>query len=85
MDGMKIIWDAVEAVQKQPIVEPRVFNCPQCGQETETLHEGYCEECRDQRQRELNEHNASIDFWDSLSDKEKDFYIRSAAGYISGR
>lgn len=55
-------------------------NCPQCGEETETLHEGYCEECRDERQRALNEHNASFDFWEKCTDAERDFYIRSATG-----
>ena len=60
--------------------EVTMFNCPQCGEETETLHEGYCEECRDERQNALNEHNARFDFWEKCTDAEKDFYIRSAAG-----
>lgn len=50
-------------------------NCPQCGEETETLHEGYCEECRDERQRALNEHNASFDFWEKCTDAERSFYF----------
>lgn len=56
-----------------------MFNCPQCGEKTETLYEGYCEECRDERQNALNEHNAMFDFWEKCTDAEKDFYIRSAA------
>ena len=57
-----------------------MLNCPQCGEETETLHEGYCEECLNERQSALNEHNARFDFWEKCTDTEKDFYIRSAAG-----
>jgi NMD protein affecting ribosome stability and mRNA decay len=55
-----------------------MFDCPQCGGETETLYEGVCEDCRVDNQRRLNEHNASYDFWQKCTDAEKDFYIRSA-------
>ena len=54
------------------------FICPQCGKETDRLHEGYCEECQTENQRRLDEHNASYDFWQRCTDKERDFYIRSA-------
>ena len=57
-----------------------MFNCPQCGEETETLHEGFCEECRDERQTTLDEHNARFNFWEKYTDAEKDYYIKSAAG-----
>ena len=55
-----------------------MYDCPQCGNETEILHEGYCEECKNERQTALNEHNARFDFWEKCTDDEKDFYIRSA-------
>lgn len=34
-----------------------IYDCPQCGEETETLHEGFCEDCRKQNQEALDEHN----------------------------
>lgn len=52
------------------------YCCPQCGFDTETLHEGYCQECCEQRQQELNLHNARFDWWDSLSDAERRDQIR---------
>ena len=52
--------------------------CPQCGNETQELYEGYCEDCRNQNQSELNEHNAQFDFWEGLTDAERDIYIKGA-------
>lgn len=40
-----------------------MFNCPQCSYETETLNEGYCEDCRKDNQNSLNSHNAQFDHW----------------------
>ena len=54
------------------------FYCPKCGDDTETLHEGYCEKCRDQRQMELDQNNARYDWWESLSDGERRDQIRKA-------
>jgi hypothetical protein len=56
-----------------------MYDCPQCGEETETLHEGVCETCREENQRRLNAHNASFDFWEKCTDAEKDYYIKSAS------
>lgn len=53
-------------------------DCPQCGEETEVLHEGYCLDCRDENQRVLDEHNARFDWWDSLTDRDRDKLIRRA-------
>lgn len=52
--------------------------CPQCGESTETLNEGCCEECRCQNQRRLNAHNISFDRWESLSDQEREQEIKLA-------
>lgn len=52
--------------------------CPQCGEPCEYLVEGYCEACQQMNQDSLNEHNAAFDFWEALTDAERDFYIRSA-------
>ena len=54
--------------------------CPQCGETVERLNEGYCDDCHEERQSALNEHNARFDFWEKCTDKERDFYIKSAAG-----
>ncbi len=53
-------------------------DCPQCGEPTETFFEGYCEDCRDERQRVLDEHNARFNWWEKLSDAERDRHIREA-------
>lgn len=52
--------------------------CPCCGEDTETLYEGYCEICRKQRQDELDLHNATYDWWQGLSDREREVQIRNA-------
>ena len=52
--------------------------CPDCGEPTEALYEGYCESCRDERQRELDEWNAAHDAWSDMSDAQRDRAIRRA-------
>lgn len=56
------------------------YHCPHCGEAVERLNEGYCEDCRNERQTALNEHNAKFDFWENCTDAEKDCYIKSASG-----
>lgn len=46
-------------------------NCPQCSHETETLNEGYCEDCRQENQNSLDLHNAEYDGWQKLSDNQR--------------
>lgn len=48
-----------------------MFDCPQCGFETETLNEGYCEECRGINQKALDDHDFQLKRWESLSDNER--------------
>lgn len=55
-----------------------LYDCPKCGFPTETLHEGYCEECCNENQRDLDEHNARFDWWESLSDQEREQQIKEA-------
>lgn len=55
-----------------------MFDCPQCGYETETLNEGCCEVCREQNQRALDLHNAQFDWWQSLTDEQRDAQIKNA-------
>lgn len=56
-----------------------MFNCPQCGEPTETLREGYCEDCRSENQKNLNTHNAQFDYWEKLTDDERWKRIKKAA------
>lgn len=54
------------------------FDCPGCGEPTPELREGYCPECLESRQYELDLHNARFDRWESLTDAERWAEIRSA-------
>ena len=54
-------------------------HCPQCGEDTETLHEGYCAECCDGNQRRLDAHNAGFDRWERMTDAQRDEEIKAAA------
>lgn len=54
------------------------YCCPQCGELTEELHEGYCAYCCEQNQRELDLHSASFDRWERITDSERDAEIKAA-------
>ena len=54
----------------------KLYYCPQCGCETEELFEGYCKDCLRQRQSELDEFNCKFDWWNRLTEKEKDNIIK---------
>jgi hypothetical protein len=56
-----------------------IYDFPQCGEETETLDEGYCPECCYQRQKELDEHNARYTWWNSLTDRQRNDEIKKGA------
>jgi len=51
--------------------------CHQCGEDTPELFEGYCEECRDERQRELHDHNFRFDRWEGLTDQQRSAEIKN--------
>jgi len=53
--------------------------CPQCGDDTDELVEGYCSFCYEVNQLALDEHNAGYDAWQELSDAERWDYIKDAA------
>ncbi len=55
------------------------YTCPQCGEETSELHEGYCEDCCRANQTALDDHNAAHDAWARLSDDQRWSAIRQAA------
>ena len=48
-----------------------MFYCPHCGEDTETLNEGYCSDCSEELQNELDQHNFEYDRWQSLTDQER--------------
>ena len=49
-----------------------ILECPSCGEEDPLLHEGYCEDCWADRQGAPDFHNSQYDYWNSLTDKEKE-------------
>jgi len=56
----------------------KYVTCPQCGEDTETLDEGYCEPCRVDNQQRLDKHNFEFDQWQKMNDKERDEAIKMA-------
>jgi hypothetical protein len=55
-----------------------MFDCPQCGETAEQLPEGVCPDCLGDNQTRLDQHNAQFDWWESLSDAERDRQIKLA-------
>lgn len=52
------------------------YDCPQCGESTETLHEGYCADCCAENQVALDKHNAEFYAWQNMTDLQRDKAIR---------
>lgn len=62
---------------------PCSLTCPQCETPLTDVdelnrNEGVCESCCEQNQAELDEHNCQSDWWNSMSDDERDAVIRFA-------
>lgn len=57
------------------------MDCPQCGNETEQLFEGYCKECYEDNQRRLDEFNFRQEYWDRLNQEKKDEWIKKGCIY----
>lgn len=57
---------------------PKLFYCPQCGDQTNTLYQGYCEECCESGQLALDQHNAGHDHWNNMTDGQREEAIRRA-------
>lgn len=55
------------------------WTCPQCGEFTPDLHEGYCADCCVDNQAAVDAHNAALDAWERLTDRERGDRIRRAA------
>lgn len=58
------------------ILSACVLHCPQCGEPVDQLHEGYCEECCNQNQAELDRFNAEYDHWNRMDDERREEAIR---------
>lgn len=58
-----------------------ILECSSCGEEDPCYHEGYCEDCWAERQGALDLHNAQYDYWEGLSDKEREDQIRWSSNH----
>lgn len=59
-------------------METDMFICPQCSTETINLNEGYCEDCSQENQLKLDQHNFEFDAWERLAANERDARIKGA-------
>ncbi len=50
--------------------------CTQCGDPTKEFHEGYCKECCNQNQQELDRHNWEYDNWNKMDDECREEAIK---------
>ena len=48
------------------------MDCTQCGEETKEFHEGYCLDCCEDNQKNLDNHNFEFDAWNSLSNEQRE-------------
>ena len=64
--------------RKDDVVVDIGICCTQCGEDTEELYEGFCEDCCNHNQVELDFHNASFDRWESLDSNQREAEIKHA-------
>lgn len=55
-----------------------MFYCPQCGEDTPELHEGYCLDCCSENQATLDKHNFEFEQWQLMNEAERNQAIKSA-------
>ena len=55
-----------------------MYHCPQCGDDTPELHEGYCRHCCEENQAALDAHNSAYVAWQKMTDVQRDAAIRRA-------
>jgi len=77
--AMAVVQDAMMAFCEAEKGIASAFVCPQCGDPTEALHEGYCEPCRDANQNALDLHNAEYDRWQGMTDRQRADEIKCAS------
>jgi len=68
--------DAYKTNAHKGRIQVNELNCPQCGEPTDQLHEGYCEECCNQNQAELDRHNHEYDHWSRLDNERREDLIK---------
>lgn len=68
----------IEDMNAQEDLADMEHDCPQCGEPTFELHEGYCRECCDANQAALDKHNAQYDAWQAMTDAQRDAAIKRA-------
>lgn len=54
------------------------MNCPQCGGITLTLHEGVCEECRQDNQSRIDVHFQEFERWRKMTNRQREDEISKA-------
>lgn len=52
--------------------------CSDCGEPTEVFVEGYCAECHEKRQQQLDAHHARFARWSRLTPAQREQEIRDA-------
>ena len=52
--------------------------CTTCGEDATEFREGHCIHCFTDRQNALDLHNAQFDWWESLTDQQREIAIRMA-------
>lgn len=77
-EGQGTICTTLARDKFDKIIVQEKFDCPQCGNETKTLNEGYCEDCRKENQAQLDKHNAQYDEWNGMTDEQRDEAISTA-------
>ena len=56
----------------------KAVDCSQCGEVSLKFREGVCIECFEDNQFALDSHNEQYDWWESLTDEERESYIKNA-------
>lgn len=57
-------------------LEKYFIDCPQCGDSVSQLHEGYCGDCCNENQRQLDQHNYEYEHWQRMDDERREELIR---------
>jgi len=57
------------------------IECGQCGEITDSLHDGYCEQCYMENQQALDSHNHEYDHWNRLDNERREEEIRNSFNY----
>lgn len=70
--------DSTFDAEGRPLCDDCRKECPQCGEATGILKEGYCVSCCDANQAALDLHNQQNRQWNSMTDSQRESAIRDA-------